>query len=98
MQTILSLPGLRPGQENIWTRIVKNHIYPLIVDNRRVLILLLCRMEKHPEATTMAVDFLNWGSDYVLARFLYRLESWAEERKLSEHSRTQKPETLGASD
>ena len=94
MQQILSLSDLRPGQESNWSRIVRKHIFPLTVENKRVLVLLLCRMEKHPEATAVAVKYLHSSSEFVLAPFLYCLESWAEERKLSEHSRTQSQKLL----
>ena len=70
MQQILSLSDLRPGQESNWSRIVRKHIFPLTVENKRVLISSLCHMEKHPEATAVAVKYLHCSSEFVLAPFI----------------------------
>jgi len=48
----------------------------LTVDDRRALV-LLCRLEEHPEATAMAVKLLHSSDpDYGVSEFLKWLNSW----------------------
>jgi len=95
MQTILSLPDLRPGQEKIWIRMVQDPLDTYVtVNDRRALVLLLCHLEKHPETTAMAANILRCFPYRGVATFVNWLNSWAEERKLSKHSPTQSQKLL----
>jgi len=89
MQTIFSLHDLQPGQENVWIQTIRDHLdaFPR-VDGRRKLLLLLCRLEKHPEATALAFRHLLHSGTRLLSDFFDDLELWAKKRKLSKSSTT----------
>jgi len=66
----------------------------LTVNDRKALVLLLCHLEKHLEATAMAANILHCFPDCGVADFFNCLNAWAEVRKVSEHSTTQSQKLL----
>ena len=83
------MPDLRHGQENVWIRTIRDHLdaFPR-ADGRRKLLLSLCRLEKHPEATALAFRHPHHSSAWLLSEFFDDIELWAKERKSSNCSTT----------
>ena len=83
------MPDLRHGQENVWIRTIRDHLdaFPR-ADGRRKLLLSLCRLEKHPEATALAFRHPHHSGAWLLSEFFDDIELWAKKRKSSKRSTT----------